>query len=305
MKKPISLFAFVLSFNVLLLSGQVPLHHPPKMHQGEDGKLYVNKHQPMYLYIGSTPASTEGMHRLESHKTPQYANPFYFDTEGINTIRTPSQVDTVTRQVVYPVADIVFDVFADGLAPSTKVSWINAGRYVKDGQVFYGQGLKVSLSASDEMSGVENVFLSQNKQSYMAYTDTLQWNEEGEYALAVYAVDHVGNVEKEQTFAFTMDATPPVANWSLEGNVHGKAASGDSKIIIAAKDKLSGLKQIRYQINDQPVRIYKDGINLSALPTGDYELKYWAEDNVGNVFEGNDVGTSVIPFLFLAKPPFS
>lgn len=63
------------------------------------------------------------------------------------------------------------------------------------------------------------------------------------------------------------------------------------------------MKQIRYQISDQPVRVYKDGINLSALPTGAYELKYWAEDNVGNVFEGNDVGTSVIAFVVDRTPP--
>ncbi len=303
MKKPALLSLFFLSFNVLLLSGQARLNHPAKMHQAENGKLYVNKHQPMYLYIGSTPTSTENMHRLESHKTPQYTNPFYFDTEGLNTIRTPSQVDTITKQVVYPVADIVFEVFADGLAPTTKVMWSNAVRYVNSGKVFYGKGLSVSMTATDQMSGVQNIYVSRNSQPYTAYTDTLHFEEESDYTIRVYAVDHVGNVEEDKTFEFSIDATPPVANWSLEGNVHGRAASGDSKIIIAAKDSRSGLKQIRYQINDQPVRIYKDGINLSALPTGEYALKYWAEDNVGNVFEGNDVGTSVIAFVVDRTPP--
>ena len=297
MKHLTFLFLLFFSFNVLSLSGQARLDHPIKMYKATDGKLYINKQQPLYLYLGNTPNPTENMQRLESHKTPQYANPFYLDTEGINTIRTPSQVDTVTKKVVYPLADIIFDVYADGIAPTTKLSWNGVGRHVGNGTVFYNKGLKVGISAADQMSGVENIYVSLNKQSYTAYSDSLQFDDEGDYQLKVYAVDHVGNVEEEKTYEFSIDATPPVANWSLEGNVYGKVASGDSKIMITAKDSRSGLKQIRYQINDQAVRIYKDGIHLSALPTGEYYLKYWAEDNVGNIFEGTDVGTSVIAFV--------
>ncbi|SMO34382.1 hypothetical protein SAMN06265379_101154 [Saccharicrinis carchari] len=290
-------FLLILSFNVLLLSGQAPLNHSFKMHKSSDGKLYINKQQPLYLFVGNTPNPSENMHRLESQKTPQYANPFYLDTEGINTIRTPSQVDTVTKKVVYPLADIIFDVYADGIAPTTKVAWNGVKRHVNKGTVYYNQGLKINLSATDHMSGVENIYMSLNKQPYTVYNDTLLLDDEGDYQLKTYAVDHVGNVEEEKTYEFTIDATAPIANWSLEGNVHGKVASGNSKIIITAKDSRSGLKQIRYQINDLPVRIYKDGIHLSALPTGEYQLKYWAEDNVGNIFEGTDVGTSVIAFV--------
>lgn len=297
MKNLTFLFLLFFSFNVLLLSGQTPLDHPIKMYKAADDKLYINKQQPLYLYIGNTPTSTENMQRLESRKTPQYANPFYLDSEGINTIRTPSQVDTVTKKVVYPIADIIFEVYADGIMPTTKLAWNGVSRYVKNGTVYYNKGLKVGITAADQMSGVENIFVSLNKQSYAAYGDTLQLDDEGEYQIKVYAVDHVGNVEEEKTYEFTIDATPPVANWSLEGNVYGKVASGESKIIIEAKDSRSGLKQIRYQINDQAVRIYKDGIQLSTLPTGEYYLKYWAEDNVGNVYEGTDVGASVIAFV--------
>lgn len=303
MKNRLLLVFLVFAVNSVVLMGQDRLDHPSKMYQAENGKLFVNKHQPMYLFIGNAPASTENMHRLESHETPQYSNPFYFDTEGLNTIRTPSQVDTITKKMVYPVADIVFDVYADGMAPVTKVSWSKADRHVDNGSVFYRKGLKVSLEAADQMSGVEQIYISKNGAPFLACTDTLRFDAEGDYELKVYAVDHVGNAEDVQSYQFTIDATPPVANWSLEGNVHGKAASGDSKIVIAAKDTRSGLKQIRYQINDQPVHVYKDGIDLSVLPTGEYALKYWAEDHVGNVFEGNDVGASVLAFVVDRTPP--
>src|SRR5690554_722751 len=304
MMKNITLpFLFLSLFSFVSLFGQERLEHPSRFYKAEDGKLYANKNAPMYLFIGGSPNSTEDLYRLESERTPKFANPFYFDTEGFNSIRTPSQVDTVTKQIVYPLADIIFDVYADGIKPVTKASFNSSNRFEKSAKVFYNNGLTIHLIASDKMSGVQNSYFSINTHPFTEYIDTLRFDEEGEYQLSFYSVDNVGNVEEVQTYQFIIDATPPVANWSLDGNVHGMAASGESKIIILAKDNQSGLKKISYQINDQPIRIYKDGISFNDMPSGEYKLRYWAEDNVGNIYEGNDVGTSVFAFIVDKTPP--
>lgn len=303
MKNTFLPFLLLSLFSFISLFAQDQPKHPSRFYKAEDGKLYANKHEPMYLFIGGSPNSTEDLHRLESKRTPKYANPFYFDTEGFNSIRTPSQVDTVTKKIVYPLADIIFEVYADGIKPVTKAFYSNSIKFEKGGEIFYNKGLALSLKATDKMSGVQNSYFSINQKPFLEYKDTLRFDEEGEFQLSFYSVDNVGNVEDIQTHHFTIDITPPVANWSLEGNVHGLAASGESKIIIIAKDNRSGLKRISYQINDNPIKIYKDGISFNDMPSGEYKLRYWAEDNVGNIYEGNDVGTSVFAFVVDKTPP--
>jgi hypothetical protein len=286
-----------------VLNAQEQLQHPTRLFKVEDGKLYVNRNQPMYLFIGASPDVNAPMQRIESQTTPKYANPFYFDAEGHNTIRTPSQVDTITKQIVYPLADIIFDVYADGIAPVTKATFNNAVSYTKDGKTYFGKGLSVILSARDQMSGVDQTYFSLDGSPFKVNNEALTFDQEKEYSLSFYSVDNVGNVETINQNSFMVDTTPPVANWSLEGTVHGNAASGSSKIVIMAQDVLSGIKHIKYQIDEQTVRNYTNGISLNTLPSGAYQLRYWAEDNVGNVFEGSDGGTNVYAFVVDRTPP--
>ena len=75
----------ILVFSILFASAQEPQTHPMKMFTDTDGKLYINKTQPMYLFLGTSADPTQ-VEKLPSQSTPKYANPFYFDTEGRNTI---------------------------------------------------------------------------------------------------------------------------------------------------------------------------------------------------------------------------
>lgn len=83
-KKIIAFVAlFSLYFSTTLFS-QEQLKHTPKMYKSSDGKLYMNKSQPMYLWISTSPGNESEKIRLESEKHKKYSNPFYFDTEGYN-----------------------------------------------------------------------------------------------------------------------------------------------------------------------------------------------------------------------------
>ena len=308
MRKLVRLLLIVscLMFSFALFS-QSPLNHQSKMYKDGDGKLYVNKNRPMYLFLGTSPDPSSQKQRLESQSSPQYTNPFYFDTEGYNTIRTPSQVDTVTKKVVYPISDIIFEVYADGIAPVTKSHFLNSNKYVKDSKTYYCDDLKVNLEATDQTSGVENIYYSIDEQPFKEFTDTLIFNNEKQYRLKYYSVDHVGNVGELKTTDFGVDKTPPVVNWRLEGDVNKNVASGRSKIIVMAEDALSGVKNIRYKIGNQPEKIYKNGIDLSLIPSGQYEFRFWAEDNVGNISdkENNMGGTEATVYAFIVDqvPP--
>ena len=208
---------------------------------------------------------------------------FYFDTEGRNTIRTPSQVDPVTKKAVVPEADIIFDVYADGLAPSTGVKFSNASKYIKESKIIYGKGLGISLNAGDQVSGVDQVFYSIDGAPYKKYEDTIRLNVEKDYSLKYYSVDRVGNVELPKIREFTLDVTAPVVAWKLLGDVADKnALSGRSKIELLAKDEISGVKKIFYQIDEGPLKTYLSPIPLNEIPDGDHAFKFFADDNVSN-----------------------
>lgn len=290
-------------FTLLLIPlshSQSPKKHPQKMHQAENGKLYVNKHQPMYLHLSTSPDGTGDAQKLESQSTPQYANPFYFDSEGLNTIRTPSQVDPITKKLVYPVADIVFEVYADGLAPETKTAYKNTTKYRKEGKVYYGSALEVELSATDATSGIETIFYSLNGAPYQPYASHLNLDEEQDYQLSFYSVDHVGNSEDVEQHVFSVDKTAPNVNWKLMGDISGKTASGRSSIELLAMDALTGVKRIQYQIDDQPAQTYTKPIDLGLVSNGEHRFKFWAEDFVGNTSNPNngmDNGLDVYAFI--------
>ncbi len=298
-----TIIAFIIVSSFFKMWGQEQIIAYPRIYKAPDGKLYVNKNLPMYLFIGNSPGTKGELSRLESKDSPQYTNPFYFDTEGHNTIRTPSKVDTITKKTVYPISDIIFDVYADGLPPKSKATFENAFKFMKDGKLFYGKGLMVSITANDQTSGVDKTYYSIDNQPYLQYLKPIEFSQAKSYTLKYYSCDNVGNIESVATHNFTVDITPPVATWTLEGDVFENAASGTSNIVLMAQDSESGIKHIKYQVDDRPVTIYKNGISLSTIPSGAYKLRYWAEDNVGNIFEGADGGTNVYAFVVDRIPP--
>ena len=145
MKKLILLsLVFSLSFNVF---SQEPTKadHPKRVYLN-DGNTYVQKELPMYLKFSTEPNGQT--YDLKSKATAEYADPMYLDTEGINYIRSKWAVDKNTKQTANPQQEVLFEVYADGLAPVTTSKFSGAPVYKKD-KIYYGKGLKVDLTSTD------------------------------------------------------------------------------------------------------------------------------------------------------------
>ncbi len=309
MKKYLSSICILLLL-VVSTQAQQQANHPMKMYRNKDGRLFANKHQPMYLMLSTSPGTNGDTQALKSESTPKYADPFYFDSEGLNTIRTPSQVDPETKQLIYPLADVVFEVYADGIAPSTKCNFNKAQKHIKNDTLFFGSGLEITLMASDKTSGVEATYYSLNGAPFKVAEEIIRINEEKSYSLKFYSVDHVGNVEKAQEQQFIVDKTAPSVSWKLVGDVSGEIVSARSKIELMAMDKSSGVKHIKYQLNEGPVKTYYKPIELSAIENGNHDFKFWASDKVGNRSDGSnhmeDIaggGTTAFSFVIDYDPP--
>jgi len=89
------IFLFVL--NLSLTFAQTQLKHEKKIYVSPEGKVFVNKHLPIYVKISTSPDDKSPSVTLPSIITAKYANPMYFDSEGRNTLRSPWAVDTSTK----------------------------------------------------------------------------------------------------------------------------------------------------------------------------------------------------------------
>lgn len=264
-----------------ILPAQQQLTHQKRRYTAPDGKLYVNKDLPVYLFLSVTPNLNDGV-ALESKSTADYANPFYFDTEGLNTIKTPYCVDPETRLTVQPPRDVVFEVYADGIAPTTSSSFTGAPRYVSGGTIYYGKGLQVTLTPRDAVSGVEQTLYSLNGTAYQKYTNTLSMNKEGNQVLKYYAADNVGNFAEPSSRSYVVDLSAPVSTYSTTQPKKGDILSPKASISLASTDNLAGVQVVRYAFDNATDRSYSSRLSLGWLSDGDHTLYYYAKDNVSN-----------------------
>jgi hypothetical protein len=263
-------------------NAQEPLKHEKRIYRAADGKLYINKSLPMYLKIGTNSDTTANTHLLRSEISKQYTNPFYFDTDGKNTIHTPSCVDTVTKIPLSPQREIIFEVYADSHSPESSISYGNVPKMLINGTQFYGKNCIISLTAKDLVSGVEKIVYSIDKEPYKPYSSSIQANQEKPYFFQYYSVDNVGNAEAIQARNFTVDLTSPVTTHQIIGDQKDNIISKRTTITLKSTDSGSGVLNILYSIDDSKKSIYKGPINVNYLSEGEHTLTYYSVDKVSN-----------------------
>lgn len=283
-------YCFIFMFSVLgfcALSQEVP-NFKKKTYRDSLNNLYWNKHNPVFVMLSETPNKTDA-EVLESKEFKEYTEPFYFDTEGINYIRTNWAVDKETKQTVYPKVQVKWEVYADGLPPVTKLEIKSDSKFNEASKFFYGKATTIVLKSKDAVSGVEDIYYSINGEDYKKYTEPIILNADGENEFKYFAVDNVGNVEdvgKIKSKLFYVDVTPPVSKSIITGLSLGEEniISKSTKIYIEAKDDKSGIKNIFYRIDSMPEKKYlpKQTIIMDKYNDGEHTLYFYAVDNVGN-----------------------
>lgn len=282
---PTKVLAALFLFFTFNAFSQSKLEHPNKIYQSPKGKLYVQKSLPVYLYLSTQPNGKGEMIQLESDSTKAYANPMYLDTEGYNTICSPSAVDTVTKKTHYPLTDVVFEVYSDSRAPRTKLSYDASKKYFNGTNLFVGKDLNIELSSRDVHSGVEQILVSVDSVGFKKYESTLELIEEKAYDINYYSVDNVGNSEVIKHQVFHVDLTSPITELVFKGQQHENIISGKTKIILLANDSISGVSAIYYSIDGKAKRKYTYALNSTFLSEGEHTIEYYSVDRVGNTEE--------------------
>jgi len=252
-----------------------------KVYIDEQGNYYIQKSLPVYLYFST---STEGeKHRLKSKKTTKYADPMYLDSEGYNSIRSPSCVDPKTRKTISPLQDVVYEVYADGLTPRTAVSFSGAPKYSNKDNIYYGKGLSILLQPKDAVSGVEKTHYSMNGAAWTDYNSALNISDDGEKSFYYYANDKVGNAEKIRNKKFIVDLSSPKSTFEIVGIVYdGNIISPSTRFKLSSADDLSGVRTTFFSYDTRYKNAYNSPASAHLLKDGDHMLNYYSVDNVKN-----------------------
>ena len=263
----------------ILSQNNSKLDHQKRVHIKNDN-TYIQKSLPIYLNFSTEPNGKN--YTLNSKVSKDYTNPMYLDTEGINYIRSKWAVDKNTKKAASPQQEILFEIYADGLAPKTISAFKNAPKYISN-KNYYGKGLVVDLNAKDYGSGLENIHFRLNSDGFKVYSSSLEMNKEGEINLYYYSSDNVGNSERIKNKGFVVDLTPPTTAHSIKGIVYQESIlSPKTSFIISSNDNLSGVKNTFYLFDETDKSYYSSNIKLYNLKDGDHVLKYWSTDNVKN-----------------------
>ena len=127
--KNIYLSIFFLIPICILSQNTSKLDHQKRVHVKNDN-TYIQKSLPIYLNFSTEPNGKN--YTLNSKVSKDYTNPMYLDTEGINYIRSKWAVDKNTKKTVSPQQEILYEIYADGLAPKTNSVFKNAPKYISD-----------------------------------------------------------------------------------------------------------------------------------------------------------------------------
>ncbi|MFY0686558.1 MAG: hypothetical protein JXQ90_05305 [Cyclobacteriaceae bacterium] len=265
---------------LILISGS--LLAQPSHYVDSAGHLYWNKNAPVYLFISDNPEGSDSQ-RLTSERSQKYADPLYLDTEGINFIRTRNAVDPETKEVMLG-TEVMFEIYADGIAPKTRIEYDNKVSYKdNDGTQYYKAGLTIDITATDNLSGIEKVSYGLNGDSPSNFTETIQFGTSGIYTLKYSSIDKVGNKEDIQEIRFAVDMSAPVSDLTINGITEDNIVGVNSKAYIEAFDSLAGTRMVYYKF-DSGSYVNYDGkiLPLDRLTEGNHTITYYAIDNVTN-----------------------
>jgi hypothetical protein len=277
MRKTALLTGLIIAF-VAMVKGQEPIRENPCVFVDDNGKIYVNKKLPVYLWISASPEDDAPVYRLTSDSSRRYTNPMYFDTEGINTVFSPRANDTMSGN---PESKVLCDVYADSYPPVTHIRMSGKGLATHNGMNFYSGKVLITLTATDAVSGISSSYYSINGKSFETYAGPFTLEADGKYRLAWYSVDRVGNQEGLQERNFMLDNSAPVTTFSIEGLSDNKVTSRTS-IVLKSTDELSGVRTIYYRINKGTEYVYTAPIPFKKLADGRNILTFYSVDNLLN-----------------------
>jgi plastocyanin len=235
---------------------------------------------------------------------------YSLDGQPYATYTTPVTVNQAGEHTVsYRATDVAGNTSApqsvafqvvDGSDPDTTAPTVTAevtGEQNEDG-AFIGAAT-VTLTATDDGSGVDSVEYSVDGQPYAAYSAPVTVDQPGEHTVSYRATDVAGNTSEPQSVSFQVidasepDTTPPSVTAALTGDQNEDGAYvGAATVTLTATDAESGVDTVEYSVDGQPYAVYTAPVTVNE--PGEHTVSYRATDVAGNTSEPQSVSVQVV-----------
>src|SRR5207253_4990117 len=166
---------------------------------------------------------------------------------------------------------------------------------------WYVTTVVVSLSATDPVSGISNVYSHVDSEPWQIYSGPVTIGE-GVHVFEYYAVNGAGLVEGTHSLSLAVDTTPPASTISLFGTAgaNGWYLSNVTGY-LSASDATSGVANLSYQIDGGSWLSYNGPF---VLGEGLHTVAYFASDHAGLVEAIHSTTAALTGALPTWPPPF-
>ncbi|WP_154651760.1 OmpL47-type beta-barrel domain-containing protein [Sediminispirochaeta bajacaliforniensis] len=259
---------------------------------GQDGELmrYQGRTNvyPPETTIMLSPASPDGTNgwykgpvdlaiRCEDAETYPADISYTFDGREWNSytapFRLPQGVFGIraygTDSYGYQGAEDVVNLRIDSEPPTT----VHAFEGKQNSSGWFTGAVKVSLEASDGLSGIQRTEYRLNGGEWMSYAGPFTLGTENDYLLEYRSVDRAGGLETTTSIECPVDLYEP------ETNIRFTTEPGLGLVYLSATDSQSGVDRVEYRIDGGESRIYASPLVIEA--SGSYEISYRSIDKAG------------------------
>jgi len=148
---------------------------------------------------------------------------------------------------------------------------------------WFTDDVTVTINADDDFSGIDIITYKLDSNIWNTYTDGFIVGNGGHH-LWVVAVDKAGNLGEEE-FIINVDTDNPKTNIILVGQGSDNRFYQSVEMRLAASDTGSGVKEIYYNLDDDPggFRVYYQPMIIDEI--GTHTIEYYSIDNIGNIGE--------------------
>ena len=227
---------------------------------------------------GSGTANT--YYSIDGGATQTYSGAFSIDNEGIHQL-TFWSVDNLGNTETQRSLTIKID-FTGGTIQSSLSGVLGNLNY-------YTTPVQVTLTASDNVSGVANSNYRIDGGNMNQYNGAFTVSTDGIHTVDYWTIDKAGNSSSISTISFKIDRTPPVTQVNFSQNNLGSQGwyRGTVQISMSATDSQSGVQVTQYRIDNGTLKTYTAPFNYST--TGIHTITYWSVDKVLNTETAQNV----------------
>ncbi|MFA5772779.1 MAG: right-handed parallel beta-helix repeat-containing protein [Thermoplasmata archaeon] len=207
---------------------------------------------------------------LDSGGYITYNSPFTISTPGIHTLWYRTQ-DNATNLEDTNSITIKIDKNAPSTSTATYGMLSNTGWYVSS--------VSLNLSATDDLSGVNNITYQINGTSFVNYTGNVSITEDGYYTIIYQAYDLAGNAESQKTIWLNVSATPPNTTYAVLGtsSANGWYISSIQVTIYTSTGSISGIHHTNCSVNNASFATYQQPFWLNA--SGIHFIQFYSVTN--------------------------